>query len=220
MKARWKRFASGIDALALRERVFIFLAALMLLTAGADALWISPLWAEHKAARTALQRQAGETKALREQLRTRLGPAAGGAADESSLLRDEVARGRHELADAAREIARLSSTADDTARLPDLLDKVLRRDDRLTLIKLATVNDSAPDAAPRKGLRRQGVDLTLAGRYADLVRDLAALEAAMPGLRWGALQLSAPLPSAAAPAPAADERVTLTVRVFLVGVIS
>jgi len=208
MKARLKRLAAAVDALALRERLFVFVAALMMLAAAADSLWLSPLWAEHKAARAALQRQSAEAKSLRDQLRGRLGPAAGAAPDDSSRLNDELVQRRADLADVSGAIRRLAASPDEAARLPDLLQQVLKRHERLTLVKLATVPDDTPAG---RALRRQGVDVTLAGRYADLARDLAALEQALPGLRWGALQLSA--------LPAADGA-TLTVRVFLVEVSS
>lgn len=208
MIARARRLAATIDALGSRERLFVFLAALMTLAAAADMLWLTPLWNEHKAARAALQRQSADAQSLREQLRNRLGPAAGAPNDEAGRLGAELARSRSELDGVKGDIQRLGAKPDDAARLPDLLQQVLKRHERLTLVKLATVADELP---PGRQLRRQGVDVTLAGRYADLARDLAALEQALPGLRWGPLQLSA--------LPAADGA-TLTVRVFLIGTTS
>ena len=81
------------------------------------------------------------------------------------------------------------------AHLPVVLDRLLRSHERLTLTRLATTTavprPVTPDtAAP--AVRWQGVDLSVAGHYADLAQYLAELEQTLPGLRWGPLQIAAP----------------------------
>lgn len=213
MNAAWQRHAARIDALSLRERVFIFLAVLSAIAALADALWVAPLWARYQAAKEQLAREAAEVGVLRTQLQQRSGalPGTGDApAQAAQALRADIAAARRSVADLHGEIARLSASRHDIERLPDVLERALRRRERLTLVRLATVpREAAPaDAA----LRRQGVEFTLAGSYADLTDDLAALEQALPNLRWGALRLAA-LPAA----EGMPARAELSVRVDLLG---
>ena len=58
-------------------------------------------------------------------------------------------------------------------RLSEWLDRQTRRDLYLTE-------------------RWQGVDLSVAGSYPELVQYLAELETTLPGLRWGPLQIATP----------------------------
>lgn len=220
MKARlaaaWQRQVQRIDALSLRERAIIFLAALAALAALADGAWVSPLWQRYKTTREALVNDSREVAALRMQVRQRLGPDAAGAlprdaADPAAALRRDVADLAATRTALQAEVQALSADADEMQRLPQVLERLLRQREGLTLVRVATL---PPDDSDRKaGLARRGVELALAGRYGDLVDDLAALEQALPRLRWGALHL-ATLPGDEGGAPRAE----LSVRVDLIGV--
>lgn len=216
MIAAWKRHAARIDALSLRERLFIFAAVLSAVAALADTLWVSPLWARYKAAREQLGREAAEVAALRTQLQQRSGvlaaaptdPAHQAARSAAERLRADLDATRREIGALGDEIRTLAASPQEAQHLPEVLQQALRRRDRVTLVRLATL---PPDAEAPGILQRRGVEFTLAGRYADLADELAALERAMPRLRWGVLRLAA-LPAA----DGAAARAELSVRVDLI----
>ncbi len=202
MKTRWKNLAKRIDAMSLRERAILFLSLALVMAAVADSLVLSPALAEQQALSDQLKKQANELKALRQQLAQATQPSAPDT--PQGRLQAEVAQfhARQKVLDS--DIQRRMSGPEELAKLPDLLERALRRHARLTLLKLATRNDP-PGAAPTR-LRWQGVDLSVSGSYLDLTNYLAELEKALPGLRWGELHIG----TAASPP-------VLSVRLYLVG---
>jgi MSHA biogenesis protein MshJ len=183
MKAWLNLQARRINAMTLRERAMMFVSFAAALVALADVLVLSPRVAEQKALGAQLRGQAAELQALR-------GRVAGTDAPETpaqKLQRElQQLRARQQAVDA--ELTRQLAAAAAGARLPELLERVLRRHDRLTLLRLAT----APVTPGKPGqLPTQAVDLVLRGQYLDLTQYVADAERALPGLRWGDLSLRA-----------------------------
>ncbi|MFZ2652483.1 MAG: hypothetical protein WA210_20470 [Burkholderiaceae bacterium] len=198
MKALWKAQAQRIDALSLRERAIMFASIAVALGALADWLALTPAMAERRQLAAQIRKQSTELGALRAQL------AAGKAKPlpDTPLNRQLAAieQVRTERTALAAQLLEFLAGRAELAQLTDVLDQVLRRHDRLTLTRLSTVPDlpgGAPSraAVPLSGgsaaIRWQGVDLSLAGRYLDLMHYLADLERALPGLRWGELRIAA-----------------------------
>jgi len=204
MNAQWQQRAKRIDALSLRERAFLFVSAAMVIAALADTLVLSPALAEQQTLSTKLKQQAGELGALRKQLASATQPAA--ADTPEGRLQADVAKAQSAMAALDAEIKQHLNNKDEMARLPDLLERTLRRHERLTLVKLATLAEPPTQTARSTGLRWQGVDLSVSGSYLDLMNYLGELEKALPGLRWAELHIGT-----ATPPP------LLTVRVYLVG---
>lgn len=183
MKAFLPAQARRIDALSLRERAIMFVSMAAALVALADAFVLSPRMAEQRAYAARMRAQSGELIALRTQA------AGGGAADTPAarLLRQlQETRVQQQVLEA--DIQRRLSDSGAVAQLPDLLKRVLRRHDRLLLLRLTTVADTKTPASA--GLAQQGVDIGVRGDYPDLTRYVADAEQAMPGLRWGELQIT------------------------------
>ena len=183
MKALLQQQALRINALTLRERAIMFISLAAALVAATDALVLSPRQAEQKALAQQLRQQSSDVDALRAQL-------AGTALADTPQARQarEVLQLRARQAEVDAEIQRRAGSDASAMRLPMLLERVLRRHDRLTLVRLATL---APPVAPKPGaLPLQGVEIVLRGPYPDLVRYMAEAEQAMPGLRWGELNIS------------------------------
>jgi MSHA biogenesis protein MshJ len=106
--------------------------------------------------------------------------------------------------------------------LAQTLTELLRRREGLTLLSLSAVVPAASSAplsvpstvplsaasAPQSGtLTRQGVEIAVAGSYAELTLYLQALETALPDLRWGKLTLKS--------SPQISE---LSLQLFVIGV--
>ena len=90
---------------------------------------------------------------------------------------------------------------------------MLRRYDRLTLLRLATAAPAVNPAAQALdkasgGLPLQGVEIVVRGSYPDLAQYVADTESALPALRWGALTITG-----------GSEQPVLTARVYLLGAV-
>ena len=188
----WAKQAARINALSLRERVFLFLSLMACLAALADVVWLSPARVAHKQLTQRFDKQNAELQRARDALRTLVKPV-----DASQAARDELATVQTRLVTANEVIAQVMPTASEGTPLAQAMVHLLRRHEGLTLVRSAALAP-APDAgAPGAGtgaalapsLTRQGVELTVAGAYPELIRYLQALEKALPQLRWGLMKL-------------------------------
>lgn len=213
MKIWWSKLAARIDALSLRERAFMFLSAIAIFLALADAMWLSPAQVAHKQLTQRFQKQTAELQRVRDELKL-----AGLPANGVKSVSAEIATVKSSLTNVNQKIAIVLPTASDSTPLTQALVHLLRRHEGLTLVRTATVS---PDAGLAKatqtgaaggsalpaGMTRQGVELTVSGPYSELIRYVQALETAMPNIRWGVMKLkSEKLPP------------ELTLQLFLVGV--
>ena len=209
MKAWWTAQSVRIDALGLRERVFLFLAILVCLMALADTLWLSPAQTEHTQLTQRFNKQNAELQKLRDELR-----AMPKLVDPNLALRAELGQVKIRLDGLDAEIKTLTAPATGDTPLTQVLVHFLRRYDKLTLVRTATLPSLAFAAAPLQGVgpvasgvSRQGIELTVAGPYPELIRMVQTLEKAIPALRWGDMKMAAEtLPP------------QLTLQVFVIGV--
>jgi len=213
LKARgqknWQTQAKRIDALSLRERVFLFLSIALVLAALLDQFLIAPLSAEQAKARQNQQRQAAELKTLRQQFGDATQLNAAGS--PQGQLRAAIRAAQGETLELDQQLQQRSGLLDNQSQLPEVMGRLLRQHGRLSLVNLHTLDEAAlpqsvaPGAAPST-LRWRGVELQVSGDYLDLMRYLAELEATLPTLRWGQLRLSSE-----------SGRALLQLQVFLVG---
>jgi MSHA biogenesis protein MshJ len=181
MTAFWALQGKRIDALTLRERVIMFVSLAVALAALADALVLSPQGAQQKALAAQMRGQTAELEGLRSQLAAQSAAAADTPQGRLQRLRAER--------QAVDEQIRAHAGAE-AARLPDLLGQVLKRHDRLTVLRLATAAPRPAADGEAAAPPQVGVDLSLAGSYLDLVAYLAEIESTLPGVRWSELQIS------------------------------
>ena len=199
MKKIWETQALRINALSLRERVIMFASLCVVLVALVDSLVFSPSMAELRKLSAQLREQTQQLDTLRAQVSSDI-PENSPQGQQRTALR--AVRDQLSAVDAA--IREQLAGRDEIARLPVLLDRLLQRHERLAITSLSTVAD-LPKSADSL-LRWQAVDLSVTGTYADLTSYLTDLEASLPGLRWGPLQLTA-----------ASQPPVLTVRLMLPG---
>lgn len=213
MKRWWDTQSARINALSLRERVFLFLSVMACCTALVDVVWLSPAQVTHKQLTLRFEKQSAELQRVRDELRSVATPV-----DSGKAVRDEIDAVKIRLDTVNQNIKDLLPVAAQTTPLAQVLVHLLRRHDGLTLLRTTAL---APEAAVGEaartagagaavmpaGLTRQGVELTVSGPYAELVRYVQTLEKALPNVRWGTMQLkSEKLPP------------ELTLQLFLVGV--
>jgi MSHA biogenesis protein MshJ len=194
MKAWWTKLAARIDALSLRERAFLFGTLIILSMLLAEALWLGPTQALHRQLTQRVAAQAGEVQRLQQEL-----DGMGSQSGPGQQVRDELAQVRERLELVNREIAQLPQGQADSAPLTKVLVHFLRRHEGLVLVRTATLDASGQGAAGSSdlqalasifGVKRQGLELTVAGNYHELARYVQTLERALPALRWGTMRMN------------------------------
>ena len=210
MKLWWETQSARINALSLRERIFLFLSVIACCMALADVYWMSPAQVAHKQLTQRFAKQSADLLHAREELKSISKPV-----DETKAVRDEIVAAKIQLEMVNQHIKEVLPSATESTPLTQVLVHFLSRHEGLTLVRTSV---AAPDAAISKpaqvnvpsagsGLTRQGVELTVSGPYPELVRYVQTLEKALPNVRWGSLKLkSEKLPP------------ELTLQLFLVGV--
>lgn len=189
MKKQLQALIARLDALSLRERIFLFVSILLCSGALFDVLWLSPAKTVHSQLVVRIDKQAAELQRLREVLKATAQPSG---PPQSMVEELQHVRLQTEQTDLAVQGLLPATQA---TPLVDALTHLLRRQAGLTLVKTAALaaevaGPGNPNAAGLpEGLTRQGVAITVAGAYPDLIRFVLALESAMPYVRWGAMNL-------------------------------
>lgn len=212
MKQRWQQLVTRIDALNLRERVFLFLAIIVCSLALMDSFWLSPAQMAYTQAKQRVTAQEAELQRLRAEL-----AGATQQVDPAKVVRDEMADIAVRLEAVNADIRAVAPLAEGGPAIEQTLVQFLRRREGLTLVRTGTAGQEASGLraaapAPANGasapvVSRRGLELTVTGPYAELVRYVSTLENALPTLRWGSLQLNA----------VKDRPPELTLQVFVLG---
>lgn len=193
MKSQIRKIAQKIDALSLRERVIVFVTIGLALVFLVSSFALDPLLARQKqlAAQASQDRtRIGEIRTLIEQ-KIQARDIDPDAAERVRLqaLRAQYAQMQDSLMGLHRGLV-------PPERMPALLEDILRRHGGLRLLALKTlpvvaVNqqaDAAPAAAAAPAVAavyRHGVEVTVQGSYADMLRYMNELEAMPWQLFWG-----------------------------------
>ena len=212
MKQQWQKLALRVDAMQLRERVFLFLAILICALALADTVWLSPAQLVNKQAKLRFAAQGTELQRLRDELKSVAQPV-----DASKVVRDQIAEANLRLDAINQDIRAVAPQAEGGPAIEQALVQFLRRQEGLTLIRTATLaqdavspkattTPAANTAAPAV-LSRRGLELSVSGSYAELVRYVRTLENALPTMRWGNLHIKT-----------TKQAPELTLQVYVVGV--
>lgn len=196
LQAAWSRQSARIDALSVRERIFIFLTLAVLLMGLLDSLLISPLSVEQSKQLAGLRKLETELQSLRQQFQ--LASQQHGPNSPQAVLQRELDEERQHQQAMQQAIASVGPAsqaqtgATGRAPLNEVLGKLLQAHPRLRLARLATLEDLPAGVRPPPGAwTLQAVDLRVQGDYLELTRYLTHLQQQLPGLRWGDLKLSA-----------------------------
>lgn len=212
MKIWWKIQSGRINALSLRERVFLFITLIVCLLALADIVWISPTQIAYRQTTLKLATQNEELQRLRVELGTLYSNGAGNASDPHKILRDEMTTTKARLQMLDQEIGAVTQRADGIPSIEQPLIEFLRRQDGLTLLGTHTLTTVTP-FADQPTLFKRGLEVRMSGGYAHLNRYIHALELALPELRWGRLEIQIPTEVASSVVVQPE----LSVQVYVVG---
>ena len=209
MKQQFQQLLLRIDALSVRERIFLFLSVFICVLALADFVWFTPAQVAHKALLQQFAAQNAELNRLRSELAVSAVPN-----DPGKAVREEVRIASARLEVINQDISDVLPKEQKGPALEQVLQRLLRRQEGLTLIRLDTLKSDEPgaavsnagSAAPVTGLTKHGLSLRVAGPYAELVRYVQSLESSLPGLRWGPIEFKSE-----------KQRNELTLQVYAVG---
>lgn len=208
MKNALTAYLQKFDAYSLRERVLLAMATVVVTFFLVDALLLK-VWSRQNAVlKTSIAEQRVESERVAAQLKE--------MRDRAGLHPDEQARGRiREIELKIAEIdARLKSASKQLVppeRMATMLEDLLKRNNRLKLVKMATLpaaellsrdqggtpsqaSDPARNEAQPSGgqnIYKHGVELTLRGSYFDMLEYLSQIEALPWQMYWGHLKLDA-----------------------------
>ena len=207
MKAYWQRYLAWFAARVPRERIIVAAAALGGILFLGYSYAIEPALLEsRRAARTAAEARAAATQAT----------AAAAALAKQNLdpdapLRAELDHTRALLAEQSQRFEAVDRSLVPPERVPALLESLLARSRTLQLVSLRTLPptpvierkaaasaNSAAAAAPASAaidpvapnLFKHGVEIRIAGSYADLLAYVTELENAPQRLLWGRMDLA------------------------------
>ena len=122
MKRWWTPLAARIDALSLRERVFLFLTLIVLVMLLANVLWLAPAQALHQQVTQRFAAQDAELQRLRDELKS-----SGGETGPGQQVREELRQVNERLAAVNEEIAQMPLVKADETPLTKVLVHFLRR---------------------------------------------------------------------------------------------
>ncbi len=207
MKKYWQLFAVKIDSRNQRERTLIFVMALVVVASMLNALLIDPLLARKKRLTQEVGLQETQLQEVRGQIQAIV---TSGRSDPDAPARARLAALEQKKAqtDATLQSVQQSLVAPDS--MAHLLEDVLSQNRNLKLVALKTLPISgvldAPDSKPVAGqpagtkpeeqakpvgpsIYKHGVEITVAGSYADLTQYLDALEKLSWQMYWGKAEM-------------------------------
>ncbi|WP_137175984.1 type II secretion system protein GspM [Massilia sp. HP4] len=202
MKERILQLRARIDALSLRERGLVGLAACALLAFVGHALILAPMAATQEALRGQIAQQRTEIAAIDEAI---VGRVQAFQLDPDAASRTRLNALRQEMGQLGDQLLAIEHGLVPPERVAPLVDGILRANGRLKLVAMRTLpveplagpnappaaTASAPMAAPAAAplLYRHGIEVTVRGNYLDMVDYMSALDAMPTRMFWGRAQL-------------------------------
>lgn len=207
LKRLLQGYADRIDALSLRERVMVFLAAAAVLFLAYNSLLLEPLLSRQKTLSDGVQQRQSEVAVIEQQIQSIL-QRRGDDPDAANRAAQKQLAAQFEALD--RQLAERQSRLVPADRMVRLLETMLRDKRRLQVLALRSVppvdlgiKAGVPAAASKgaagaagaatldRGLYRHGIELALRGSYPDLLAYVATLENYQDKFYLGASTLSA-----------------------------
>ncbi|OIR00972.1 general secretion pathway, M protein [mine drainage metagenome] len=193
----WLSVTSKFEALNKRERWLVFLTLLFVVYAAINALLLSPVLSQKKTITTEFASEQSQVQQLQQQI-TILNSQNIIDPDAQSKLR--ISDLRANLQQLETQLSGMQSTLISPEKMPELLRSLLKRNRKLNLIELKTLptqglletatseinnavsSEKNTQQAPVKAKQdeapvyKHGVEITVEGRYLDLLEYVSVLE--------------------------------------------
>lgn len=197
MNPKLQAWAAKFDALSQRERAMVAAAVIVGIGFLGYSLFVEPQWLRAKAAEaSSAQSRLGLTTA-----ETQLALLRSQMTDPDGPAKAELAELRKQLDDVNGRLRTVESTLVTPERMPAFLQSLLGRHRNLELVEFRSLApvpvvdrpaDSKTDTAKNlPNLYKHGVEIRLAGSYADLLAYLTELEAMPDRVLWNKVSLTA-----------------------------
>ena len=209
MKQYWLTLSSKFEALNRRERVIVFFAVLICAVAILNAVLLAPVAARHKTLSSELSVDQTQIQSLHQQLNAY---AQQGVIDPDAQNKARLAELQARVQELDNKLHGLQSTLVSPDKMPELLRGLLQKNGKLKLVELKTLpvtgmldtksadtGGQAPAAASQPSghvasndfpMFRHGVEITIEGRYLDLLDYVAAVEQLPWHVLWSKAGLS------------------------------
>jgi len=193
LSEKLREISARIDQISLRERVFVFVAAVVVALALVQTLLIDAGQLRKQNAQARLQSADGALAQIGQQRRLLESQTA---RDPDRAARDALAARQARLAGLNVELEKLERSLIPPERMNQVLKNVVQGTGDIRVVGFKTLSPqpvALPDAAEGTppGFYRHGFEITVSGRYADLVAYLERLEALPWRLSWSEATLDA-----------------------------
>lgn len=179
-KARLQRLVERIDAMNLRERGMLLAIVLLLIWAIWHSLLMAPMTERRKLQAQQVESLRAQVAALNAAVQTMAAQSAQDPQAEARLKLEALAAQERDI---DRELGQATSSLIAPSDMGAVLESILARQSRLTLIGLHSLDPEPIDLGSETGiapLYRHGMRIEVDGSYLDLLQFLQALE----GLQW------------------------------------
>lgn len=197
MKKQWAAFIAWIEGLSRRERLMVLVATVVCMWAMFDVLFLTPLLESKRELAKRIDAGRQQITVMQDQIRTL---QSQGAADPDAANRARLAELQDRLRDVDAQLDQLRREMVSPEQMTQVLESVLQKRRQLKLVSLKTLpvsplipsSEPAPEAttasratSPEVAVFRHGVEITVEGRYLDLLEYLSDLERSPWQLMWG-----------------------------------
>jgi len=190
MKAQWEMLIARFDARNKRERLMLAAGLLLVVFFVADSLLISSPMLRGRAQAALAEQQEAEQQSLTQQLQGLQAEMATTATNRESTRKALTTK----LEDLEGKLRSFDGTLVTPQAAPALLERLMGRRKGLQMLGLRTLAPvpalDRPDAEGGRNVYRHGIEVRLAGSYADLLGYLSDLEATPERLLWEGASLS------------------------------
>jgi MSHA biogenesis protein MshJ len=188
MKQRLRRYADGIDAMALRERAMLFGAVALVMMTLLQVFLLNPVLSRRNQLASQIAQQEDETKAIQAQIQALVRP---NVLDQDALNRDKLRSLREQMTQLDRQFEQQQKQFVAPEKMTAMLESLLGKNRKLQLLSLRNLPGSSPSgAAGARAVYRHTVELSVSGSYFDLLDYLAALERMPQQVFWDGIELN------------------------------
>ncbi len=192
-----QRYADRLDAMSLRERVLIFLAAAVVIVAIADSALFEPISRRQKVNSQRIHQQEDEIRTMQGQVQAYAQARTG---DNANAKQQRLEKRKLELAALDRELAARRSELVPPERMAKMLYEIVKRNPDIELVSLRSlpatgltqsltaILGSAPGGV---GMYRHGIEIAVSGSYLKMLNYVGQLERLPAKIMWGNMELQA-----------------------------
>ncbi len=186
IKQKWEALNTRVSAMSTRERAFIFVALAVVTLALLQTLVVDVVQLRKTSADARFQTAQTAIQEIEQQQNQFKGP---GMHDPDQIARDQVAALETRLSALNAELEERERSLIPPSRMAQVLKDVVQGSSSVKIVGIKTLSPQpvavagAADGMP-PGFYRHGFEITVKGRYSDLVGYLTRLEALPWRLNW------------------------------------